>query len=137
MSTYSIVKRFPAKSGAAFGQFEPLKITTEDTENEGLVVIKTAATTDVVIGISLNDSTAAGQGIDYASVGSIVPIRSGGVISAGASVGLSGTDKTEIAALTFGSGGGTNRQVIGIALKTAVENEMIPVLITMGQLETA
>lgn len=137
MATYSIVKRFSAKSGAAFGQYEPLKITTEDTENEGMVVIKTAATTDLCIGVSLNDSTASGEGIDWAGVGSIVPMRCGGAVTAGTDVGLSGTDKTEIATLTFSSGGGTNRQVIGKALKTGAENELIPVLITMGQLETA
>lgn len=136
----AIVKNyFPAKSGAAFSQYDPVKLTTEDTENEGKVVIKTAATTDICVGVALQDATASGQGVDVATIGDIVPMRcaSGGV-ALGARVGLDGTDKTEIVALTFSSGGGTNRQIIGIALKAGAENEYIPVLLTLGgTVETA
>ena len=128
MSVYNINAGKSVKSGAAFAQWEPVKISTEDTENEGLVVVKTAATTDVVIGVAIDDATASGQGVDIALAGSVVLMRSGGVITLGDYVGLSGTDKTEIATLSLSAGGGTLRQVLGVALQTAAENELIPVL---------
>lgn len=139
MSTFNVPThlRKSVKAGAAIGQYEPVKLTTEDTENNGMVVIKTAATTDVVIGVALNDATAAGEGIDIALPGAVVLMRSAGSVSAGNYVGLNGTDKTEVSALTLAAGGGTLRQVIGIALRAGDANDLIPVLYNPFVYETA
>jgi hypothetical protein len=139
MSVYNVPTslRKSVKAGAAIAKWEPVKLSTEDTENEGIVVIKTAATTDVFIGVALNDATAANQGIDIALPGSVVLMRAGGAITQGNDVGLSGTDKAEIAALTLAAGGGTIRRVIGTALRTGVENDLIPVLYSPFVFETA
>jgi hypothetical protein len=129
MSTYNIVGRKSVISGAAFAQWEPVKITTEGTDAQELTVIKAAANTDKVIGFAIQESTAAGQSIEIALPGSVVLARVGsGGVTQGNDVGLDSSDPTEIAALTLSGSGTTNRQVLGVALRTGSSNELVPVL---------
>jgi hypothetical protein len=131
MSTYKIVGRKSVTSGAAFAQWEPVKITTEGTDAQELTVIKTAANTDTVIGFALQEATASGQSVEIAFAGSIVLARVGsGGVSAGNYVGLDSSDPTEIAALTLSGSGTTNRQVLGVALRAGSSNEYVPVEVT-------
>lgn len=129
MSTYNIANRKSVKAGAAFAQFEPLKSTTEGTDANELTVIKSSATSSVIIGIALDAATAAGQMVEMALPGSVVLMRVGsGGVTKDDYVGIDGSDATEIATLTLSGSGTTNRQVLGIALRTGVSNDLIPVL---------
>jgi hypothetical protein len=141
MSAYNIPTnvRKSVKAGGTIGQYEPLKLSTEDTANDGLVVVVATAITDTVIGWSLNDATS-GDGLDMAipNSGAIVPARVGsGGVTQGNNVGLDGTDKTEVAALTLAAGGGTIRQCLGQVLRTGVSNDLVPLIFAPFVYETA
>ena len=121
MSTYGPLNKKSVTSGAAFAQFEPLKSTTEGTDGQELTVIKSSATSSVIIGVALDSATAAGQGVEMALPGSVVLMRVGsGGVTKDDYVGIDGSDATEIATLTLAGSGTTNRQVLGIALRTGV-----------------
>lgn len=129
MSTYGPLNKKSVTSGAAFAQFEPLKSTTEGTDGQELTVIKSSATSSVIIGVALDSATAAGQGVEMALPGSVVLMRVGsGGVTKDDYVGIDGSDATEIATLTLAGSGTTNRQVLGIALRTGVSNDLVPVM---------
>ena len=129
MSAYNITGRKSVLAGAAIAKWDPVKITTEGTDGQELTVIKTAAATDQVVGFALGDATAAGQSIEIALPGSVVLARAGASgVTQGDWVGLDGSDYVEVATLTLSGSGTTNRQVLGIALRTGASNAYIPVL---------
>ena len=78
---------------------------------------------------ALDSATAAGQGVEMALPGSVVLMRVGsGGVTKDDYVGIDGSDATEIATLTLSGSGTTNRQVLGIALRTGVSNDLVPVM---------
>jgi len=127
MAVYNLYNKKSVLSGAAFAQFEPVKLTTAGTDANELTVIKAAANTDKVIGFAIQESTAAGQTIEIAVPGNVVLARVGsGGVTAGDYVGLDSSDPTEIATLTLSGSGTTNRQVLGIVLASGSSNELVP-----------
>jgi len=127
MATYNLYNKKSVLSGAAFAQFEPVKLTTIGANGE-ITVIKAAANTDKVIGFAVQESTAAGQAVEIAVPGDIVLARVGsGGVTANDYVGLDSSDPTEIATLTLAGSGTTNRQVLGIVLTSGSSNEFVPV----------
>lgn len=130
MSAYNIYERKAVTAGAAIAQWDSVKITTEGTDGQELTVIKAAAAADQIIGIALNDATAAGQVIDIQPLAPIVLKRCGASgVTQGDYVGNDGTDYNEIATLTLNGSGTTNRQVLGIALRTGAANAYVPVML--------
>ena len=127
MAVYNLYNKKSVLSGAAFAQFEPVKITTAGTDANELTVIKAAANTDKVIGFAIQESTAAGQSVEIAVPGDVVLARVGSSgVTAGDYVGLDSSDPTEIATLTLSGSGTTNRQVLGIVLASGSSNELVP-----------
>jgi hypothetical protein len=129
MSTFGPLIKRSVTAGAAFAQWEPVKTTTEGTDGQELTVIKSSATSSIIIGVALDAAVSAGDGVEIALPGSIVLMRVGsGGVTKDDYVGIDGSDATEIATLTLSGSGTTNRQVLGIALRTGAENALIPVL---------
>ena len=117
------------EAGGTIGQYEPVK--RGSTANQ--VVVPTA-TSDIVVGVSQIDATS-GEPISVCSKpGAVVLMRVGsGGVTDGDPVGIDSGDKTEIATITEAGNGSTLKQIIGYAEETGVENQLIPVRLTLSK----
>ena len=116
MATYEKVKIITMKTGAAVTYGEFVKVSGAD-----VTVIAGTANTDICIGVAQEAAAASGDVIPIA-IGGIAKVVAGATIVRGAQV----TCHTTAQAITAASGD----VVQGIALSSAVVNDVFDVLIT-------
>lgn len=108
-----------AKAGAAFSQFVAVKMGADDDH-----VIKGAAVSDMTIGIAQDAATAAEDEVRVRLLG-ISRMLIGGTVTRGDSLTCDANGK----GLTAAPAAGTNNWVIGRALASGVNGDIIPVFI--------
>jgi len=135
MTVMRNVKAVSYKADAAgIGQFKPVKLTASDTKGGTVSIV--AAATDIVEGITVDDSTFVGQGIAVATEGEIKATVASGGVTIGDLVCLDSSAPTKIATFTYVRTGATRRQVLGRALESGVENDVIRIQLYKGSYET-
>lgn len=124
MNSYPI-KNFIA--GAAIGRYLIVKFGGDDD-----TVVPAAAATDALIGINGETDVENAAGIDvYHS--NVHQVRAGGAITRGDLI----TSDADGKAVTAAPATGVNNAVIGRALASGVAEDIIPVLISPGQIQGA
>lgn len=104
-----------------------VKMGADDTH-----VVAAAAATDGAVGISTNINVANGQPCDVIH-GGIADVKAGGAIARGDLVTADAAGK----AVTAAPGAGVNNRIIGVALASAVANDIIPVLVFPSSIQGA
>lgn len=115
-------KKFAA--GAAIGANLIVKFGADDD-----TVIVAAAATDSLLGV-VHLGPASGEPVDVMTHG-IADVIAGGAITRGALVTSDAAGKAVAAA----PGAGVNNRVLGVAMRSAVANDIIPVLLQPGSIQ--
>lgn len=120
----------PYDAGATVKSNRFVKFGADDDK-----VVQAAASTDNIIGavnaVAVPGSDAAtGDRLDVEHYG-IVDIRLGGTVTRGAKV----TSDSDGRAVAAAPGAGVNAQIGGIALRSGVTDDIIPVLLTIGAVQ--
>ncbi|MFM1991333.1 MAG: hypothetical protein RJA99_4290 [Pseudomonadota bacterium] len=93
-------------------------------------VIQGAAATDLLVGVSSRLDAALGERIDVIHEG-IADVKLGGTVTRGQRITSDATGQGVAAA----PAAGTNNGVIGMALISGVSGDVIPVLLSVGQIQ--
>ena len=93
-------------------------------------VIQGAAATDLLIGVSTRLDATTGERIDVVHEG-IADVKLGGTVTRGQRITSDATGQGVAAA----PAAGTNNGVVGMALTSGVSGDVIPVLISVGQIQ--
>lgn len=94
-------------------------------------VVAATAVSETLIGVSVQPGTAAaGQRVDVAIAG-VVEVVAGGTITRGAYLTTNASGQAVAAAPSAG----VNNGIVGIALVSAVANDIIPVLLAQGRIQ--
>ncbi|HEU4602029.1 MAG TPA: capsid cement protein [Steroidobacteraceae bacterium] len=114
-----LIKRYTANAAIAASRIVKF-------DNADQLVIQAAAATDLSVGVSVETIGAdSGEGVDVIHAG-IAYVEAGGNVTRGAKVTSDASGKAVAAAPAAGS----NAQVIGVALVSAVSGDIFPVLIS-------
>lgn len=113
------------KAGGAIPAYSLVKVGAADGE-----VLAATAVSDLIIGVTTSIAAASGDIVDVVHEG-VVDVKAGGVIARGTFVTTDGSSQGVAAA----PAAGTNNSVIGRALMTAASGDIIPVLLSIGQIQ--
>lgn len=117
----NLIKAYNA--GAQISPYTIVKFSANEDE-----VIPGAAATDLLLGVSVATITVpSGQRVDVIHEG-IAQVVLGGAVTRGNEITSNATGQGVAAA----PGAGANNRIIGIALKSGVANDVIPVIISLG-----
>lgn len=117
------------KNFVAGADIEPYRIVKFDSADGK--VIKAAAATDKVLGVSQQTITApSGQRVDVVMAG-IAEVKAGGTITRGDLL----TSDASGQAVTAAPAAGSNNRIIGVALVSAVSGDVFPVMISQCSLQ--
>lgn len=126
MSNPTLIQNF--KAGAAIAKHRIVKFGADDSH-----VIQGAAATDALFGVADSLGAAAAEDRVDVQLAGVVTVDFGGTVTRG---GLVTSDATGQAVAAAPSAGVNNR-VIGIALVSAVDGDLGPVLLQPGQIQGA
>lgn len=113
------------KNYNAGGTIEKRRIVKFGADDK--TVVKGAAATDLLIGVSTDIDVVTGEPTDVIMEG-IALVQAGGAVTRGNEVTSDANGKGVAAA----PGAGTNNRIIGIALASAVLDDWFPVQISLG-----
>ncbi len=112
-------------AGADIDRYLIVKFGADDS-----TVVPGAAATDALIGISGQTDVVSGDGVDIAH-SNVHQVRAGGAVTRGDLL----TSEAEGKAVAAAPAAGDNASVIGRALASGVDGDIIPVLVSPGQIQ--
>lgn len=115
------------KAGAAIAAFTLVKFDAADNQ-----VVAAAAATDLIIGVSTGVASDSGEMCDVI-VGGLGEVKAAGNITRGALVTANAAGDAVAAA----PAAGVNNRVAGIAMASAVDDDIVPLLVVPHQIQGA